>query len=59
MDLQWWIFNMEENKLDEEFWAGKELPEDWWNCPEILEKLFNEMMARDKIKEDFNDEETE
>lgn len=45
--------------IDEDFWNGKELPEDWWKYPEILEKLFNEKMARDKIKEDFNDEETE
>ena len=43
--------------IEDDFWEGKELPEDWWTCPEILEKLFNEMMARDKIKEDFNDEE--
>ena len=42
--------------IDEDFWEGKELPEDWWNNPEILEKLFNEKMARDKIKEDFDDE---
>lgn len=45
--------------IDEDFWEGKELPEDWWKYPEILEKLFNEMMAREKIKEDFNDEEAE
>lgn len=44
---------MEDIKLDEDFLAGKELPEDWWNCPEILEKLFNELMERDEIKKDF------
>ncbi len=46
---------MEDIKLDEEFWTGKELPEDWWKYSEILEKLFNEKLARDKIKEDFDD----
>lgn len=25
--------------IDEDFWTGKELPEDWWKYPEILEKL--------------------
>ena len=42
--------------IDEDFWDGKELPEDWWNYPEILEKLFNEKLERDKIQEDFNDD---
>ena len=42
--------------IEDDFW-DKDLPEDWWNNPEILEKLFNEKMARDKIKEDFDDEE--
>lgn len=39
--------------IDEDFWAGKELPEDWCKYPEILEKLFNEKLAIDKLKEDF------
>ena len=38
---------------DEDFWNGKELPEDWWKYPEILEKLFKEKLARDRLKEDF------
>lgn len=33
--------------IDEDFWEGKELPEDWWKYPEILEKLFNEKLERE------------
>ena len=43
----------------EDFWEGKELPEDWWNCPDILKKLFNELLARQKLQEDFDDDEEE
>ena len=39
--------------IDEDFCTGKELPEDWWKYPENLEKLFNEKLAIDKLKEDF------